>query len=74
MWWNSLDTFFGKIGTPPSLYTDRLVHRPLGGRTVTFGTIKVSVEGEFFFEKLPLNMHENGLEMCNFFQSQWDFW
>ncbi len=60
---------------PPPLSTDRLVHRPLGGRTVTFGTIKIFAEGEIF-EKLPLNIHENGLEMCkfSFFQSQWDLW
>ncbi len=30
---------------PPPLSTDRLVHRPLGGRTVTFGTIKIIAKG-----------------------------
>ncbi len=59
---------------PPPLSTDRLVHWPLGGRTVTFGTIKIFAKGEIFW-KLPLHIHENGLEMCYYlvFQSQWDF-
>ncbi len=63
--WRALDT---------PLSTDRLVHRPLGVRTVNFGTIKISAEGEFFLllKKLPLKIHGNGLEICKilFFQSQ----
>ncbi len=52
---------------PPPLSTDWLVHRPLGGRTVSFGTTNFFSPKAIFFENSSLNIHENGLEMCNFF-------